>query len=749
MSDLVHIPAMEIAPGHQILGFDTETFLIAPGVLAPRMVCLSGARRVGEGVQSGVVLREQGLAWLHSALARPDVTLIAHNAPYDAVVAMADAPSLILPIFEAYRSGRIECTLIKQQVIDVALGMRKFRRVGGVVSRASYGLADLVSLYYGRRLEKDDTWRLRYAVLDDVPVQYWPSEARDYAELDAVEALMVWEAQEREIAELWPSGGLPNQTEQQMASLALHLMSAWGIRAERSAVGRFIAQCEEKIREMEEALDGSGIFKLDKAGKPLRTATGAPQRIMKEIMRRVVESLETMRIAIPRTPTGLPVTDKDTLLLTDDPELHVLAESMSYAKHLGQWGPVLSAAVERPVVCRYGVLMETGRTSASGSEGQEGTNIQNPPRDGDVRPCVVPRPGWCFVSTDADTIELRAHAQNMLDLGIRDVRLAETLVRQHRDGGPDAHETLAAGIMGIEPDEVQRLVKVGDKPASDARQFAKIPGYGFPGGLGARVFVAYAAGQLKKADFVRWFHSDVRDGETPRAAAERKAAQIRETWFETFPENREYFAIVNRMIGDNRSATIQQLMSNRIRGDVRYAAICNGFFQGRVADAMKEVLFWLAYECYTGQCFEQHRHGGDHCGASGRSVLAGSRPVMFLHDEPILEHPVAQVHERAARQQYAVVTTLNKWMPDIPCASTAVALYRWHKGAKPTYRDGRLVPSRPQKDENGRTRWVEDTEPAHVIMPAGARSPFEWASTLYGRLRQYEAAKQQMVMEVA
>jgi DNA polymerase I-like protein with 3'-5' exonuclease and polymerase domains len=363
------------------------------------------------------------------------------------------------------------------------------------------------------------------------------------------------------------------------------------------------------------------------------------------------------------------------------------------------------------VCCRYEVLVETGRTASSGSEGQEGTNIQNPPRKGDVRPAIIPRDGWGFVSTDADTIELRAHAQDCTEL-VGWSRMAERLVEQAKSKGPDLHEVLGAGIVGVDPVELQTRRKAGDLDMIDARQFAKIPNFGFPGGLGAETFVAYAAGQLSREAFQKWFGME-------RNKAVVKAKYLREVWFETFPENRYYFEIVGKMIDRKKGyGTIEQLMSRRIRGQTRFTAAANGFFQGRVADAMKEILWRLGMECYTGR-----ETGADGSLTGRRSVLFGSRPVMFLHDEPILEHPLASIDERGERQRQIVVEVLSKWMPAIPCTSSAVARRRWQKGAEPSFlcgcgqfsgkRDcacggvGQLVPVKPVKIE-GKVKWVMD-----------------------------------------
>lgn len=688
-----------------MIALDTETHLIKPGLLAPRIVCFSWAE---PGADPLLELRDAGLDRLRSALKYAD-HLTSHNAPFDLACASADAPDLLPLIFRAYRDGRIHCTISRQKVIDVALGMRKFRRrkrADGTlyVTKAGYTLAELVELYTGRHLEKEDTWRLRYALLDGVPIAEWPEDARRYAINDAVEHLVVWQAQRDEMRDHW-GGDLPNLTETAQAAWALHLMSCWGVRAEAAAVERFVGVCEEQIEIMRghlvcDACEGKRVGCSKCGGKggadPTQPAILKPDgtRTMAEIRRRIVESLERLQIDVPRTdptdrfPEGQVQTDKETLEKTDDPQLHALAEAMTFEKHLGQWGPVVKAGVDRPVCARYNELVETGRTSCSAGANGDGTNFQNPPRKGDVRPCFVPRPGWVYVSTDADTIELRSHAQNCLEL-VGWSKMADALVEQHRSGGPDLHLRLAANIINMDPYEAKARYLEGDPDVKEARQFAKVPNFGFPGGLGARSMVAYAAGQMSKAQHARWFGTSTEE-------QLRSAQRIREIWFQTYPENRDYFRACAEMVDESTGeGTIRQLMSNRVRGGARFTSICNGFFQGRVADAMKEALFNLADECYS---------------SAVGSVLYGSRPGMFLHDEPIVEHPDdATLTARAERQRQIVVDALCRWMPSIPCTSTAVAMRRWQKGAEPVYRDGRLVPSKPIKID-GKTKWVEDTD---------------------------------------
>jgi len=700
---------------YPIIGVDTETALIQPGLLAPRLICLSTSQRDESSKHNtGLYLHRPGIAWLREQLTSK-VVLAIHNASFDMGVVCAEEPELLPLVFDAYREGRIRCTIVRQKLLDIAFGMRKFRRTKRdgqtIVTKASYGLKDLIAYYYNEHLQKEDTWRLSYGLLDDVPLELWPENAKSYAIKDAIEHVRIYEAQESVIREK-VGGQLPNQPEQQQAAWALHLMSMWGVRAEGAAVERFIEHCEIEIAKMRDALKDTGIF---------NPKTGA--RIMIEIRRRVVEACLRLKMPVPMTdpsakfPRGQVQTDKEALEATDDPKLHVLAASMTFAKHLGQWGPVCKAAVLRPVCARYEVLVETGRTACSGSEGQEGTNFQNPPRKGDVRPCFIARSGFLYCSTDADTIELRALAQCNTEL-VGWSRMADALWDQHKNSGPDLHLRLAAGIMGIAIDIANGRYKEGDSEVDAARQFAKIPGFGFPGGLGPDTMVTYAAAQLDKETHQRWFGVE-------REEQIAKAKNLREIWFETWPEMRLYFKIIGKMIdGNTGEGIIRQLMSGRIRGGVRFTAAANGFFQARVADAMKEVLFHLADECYTGRCASKHVHGGSNiCTVQGRSILFGSRPAMFLHDEPILEHPEDGTQSnRAERQRQIVVEGLEHWLPAVPCTSAAVLTRRWHKGAKSLYINGDLVPVKPEvivrEDGSKKVSWIEDVRQERMVVAA-------------------------------
>jgi hypothetical protein len=741
------------------VGFDVETHPIKPGLLAPRLVCMSYAIADGNGGYStGLVLREDAIRIFRQWLLDPRVVLVAHNATFDVGVFLAEDPDLVPLVFEAYCDHRIRCTARRQEVIDVAAGMRKFRRTKRAVTKTTYALVDLLKLYFDQVRDKTDTWQLRYGLLDGVPIEQWPPDAVSYAIDDSIDALRIYDTQTSAMVSYFGEE-LPNQSEQQQASFALHLQSMWGLRAERKATEHFVHACQVEIAKMEAALKDTALLKLNRRGEIERTTTGAPSKSTKEIQARVVASFKRLGLPVPMTdpsskfPDGQIRTNTDTLLLTDDQQLHALAAASTFIKHLGQWGPVLAAACLRVVCVRYQTLMENGRTSCGGSEGQEGTNIQNPPRKGEVRPCFIPRIGWVYCSSDADTVELRALAFACLKL-VGYSRMAEVLKRQAEAGGPDLHVTLAAAIAGISVEAAHALHLADDAEFANTRQLAKHVNFALAGGAGAQMFVIMAHGfgicltqswataaeaRATCGGEVAPVFSDGPEGETITRwvsvdAELDRAEQLRQIWFETWPEMRPYFAIIGNMVRE-QDGTIRQLVSGRIRGDVRFTAAANSFFSGLVADAMKDCCWVLAYECYTGRCYwcrgSCSTMGADgvfevactRCGGHGTSPLHGSRPSMFLHDEPILEHPEGpDLRARAERQERTVVWCLEKWMPGIPFSSSYVVTRRWQKGAK-RLKDDPAAPVRPEKyvgaDGKPKTRWVLD-ELGGGARPVGA-----------------------------
>lgn len=680
----------------RLIGFDTETHLIQPGQAFPRMVCLSYHDEAGG---SGLVSRDDARAVVEAWLADPDVTLIAHNAAFDVGIFAAEWPDLLAPLWDAYEAGRIRCTEIRQRLLDVALGVFRWDEDDeGNAFKNTYHLADLVLRHFKEVLPKEDTWRLRYAELDGVPVDQWPPEARDYAIRDAVEARRVYMAQQESAwgERCTPTTKIPDEIPQTVSAWVLHLMAGWGIRTDgvrAKKLREFLsAENDLHLAELLKCLHCGAVQteaqtpKQAAAPCPARPIVGGvagpcerimrlkktkgatkPSRDSKLTMRRVRESFEARGEIVPLTAGGesgenrQPKTDEETLRATDDAPLIVLADSLQGAKLLSTYCPILDQGAQVPITSRPQALQDTGRTSWAKP------NLQNPPRKGGVRECFVPRPGHVFCSVDYDTIELRAHAQNCLEiLGWSD--MADCLI-----AGEELHLALAASMLGISYADCVARYKDEDPQVLDARQSAKAANFGFPGGMGVKKFL------ITQRDLI------------PKGLTQREAEawghKLREAWMAKFRENRQYFNYINSIVQDGEEKRYVHPWSGRVRGGLDYCSAANGLFQGRTADGAKLAMRRWSRECYLGE-----------------SLVKGARPLIFLHDEIFTEVPEAVAHEVAERKTKIMIDAMREVIPGVPITASAVLMRRWYKGAKPVRVDGRLVPCKP--DTNG--KWIAD-----------------------------------------
>lgn len=689
-----------------VVAFDFETHLIKPGLLAPKPVCLSWSRGhdlstpdgfgadaqerldIVEG-KPGFWLAPTGLVETDIAarniLARllrdPRVLLVGHNVAFDVVDSIAEWPELARLWMNAYDAGRVACTMVRQNLIDVAVGQAKFRPGN---RRAGRDLAALVELYFNEQLPKEDTWRLRYGELDGTPISTWPADAVAYPIRDAKEARRLYFAQER-FSEGGPTPLVPIEEHHRQArsALWLQLMASWGIRTDGERVDSFRKGLESKIAEaldaLERRVDRAKVFEVYASYKLVPRQSTAPgfvrangSRDMKAISAAVEQAYKLAGKPMPTTPGGAPATDADTLGSSGDPDLRLLGKVLSNMASLSKIEKSLDLGRDRPICARWNPLLESGRTSCSGP------NLQNFDRKGGARETVTPRPGFVFASCDYDAIELRGLAQVCLHL-VGHSELAEAFKR-----GQDPHLRLGARILGIPFSAAEALYTAGDASVIDARQMAKIPNFGFPGGLGAESFVAYAhAADEKYKTLV----------DVPMAR------KLREDWFTEWREMAAYFDHVSNKVGQG-SGEIFQIYSGRRRGDVGFTQACNSYFQGLTADGAKAAGWAIMRECLLGDDTQGDLRGK-------KSPLWGSRMVLFIHDEFILEVPEARSSAAARRLSQVMQAEMQKWLPDVPVTCGGVLMRRWLKGAKAVEVDGLLVPSRPVKIGD-KTTWEAD-----------------------------------------
>lgn len=693
-------------------GVDTEGWLIQPGRCAPDLVCTSicpptGIPEIYDRAES--VEPVQALALDDKAL------LVLHNAPHDMGTFIQADILTFAKVFSMYERERIADTLIWQKLWMIKCGWADYDpKMNQKPPRYSldnvtqYWLEEHISGKYG-----DDSWRLRYHELADVPIEQWPQEAKNYALYDSTYPKRVWEVMTSK------EGVLPDFWRQMNYAWALHLFHSRGLRTQEAVVREVELNVVNHIDDVVGQLLERGIYRLG-------GTKAAPKATLntKIVMDKVEKYFESIGEPCPRTPpstkfpNGQVKKDKEILEMVDgDEDIKLLLEVGNDMKLQSTYLNWALVGTEWPVCASYDSLKETGRSSAYDP------NIQNQPRKGGIRECYVPREGYIFVDCDYNIAELRSLSQVLINMyGYS--QMAETIkAADIRGHGYDIHCLMAAAIMGISLDEfAPRFIK-GDKICKEMRQLAKAINFGVPGGLGAKTLVTYA-----------WVSFQVRM--TPDEAKEYIALYKR-----TFPEMERYFTDIGAQTGFGGKFDMIQHGSGRIRGQVGFCDGANGNFQALTADGAKMACWYVAKECYTGipystsceDALEAYAAsdapsyhdwvmslpecpadsvgspvGGD---AMMRSPLYGSFPVWFIHDEIGLESPFHLARGAAKRLSTCMVEAMELFTPDVKSIAEADMRRRWYKAAEAEYEDGELVPWTPKKPRKVLAKMLEKEKP--------------------------------------
>lgn len=630
------------------LALDNETFLIERTRPAPTVVCVSGCS--SNAPESPMLVHNDGsdvLPGLLAAwLANTDVRIVGHNIAYDAITWAATWPHLLPAIFAAYQAGRITDTGLREQLINIAQG-----RTMADDRVRTYTLAGLYEHVFGEPMpgpgKGEDSWRLRYGELIDVPLKDWPKEATDYARCDALSTLRVCLSQDK-AGEL-----LRDDAAMSYRAFCLALTSARGMRCDAEQIAALTAELNAELDELRPALLEAGLLvyegpKKDPKRKLVKKTKPAQERMLAVCEAAGLEPMLTDKEAVSL--------DKAACYWVGDRLLLDRAKYIGAEKILNTYVSFLLAGVDGPITSRFG-LVATGRTSSSapGKKGPAvGGNFQNMPRRPGVRECIIPRPGHIFLAADFTGAELHALAQACLRM------VGYSVLGDVLKAGQNVHLFVGAQLLGIDYAEAQARYKAGDPEAKEARQQAKAANFGFGGAMGWRTFIKV---QLKEGN--KW--------------SEHDAQKLRATWLEAFPEMPEYFAMCKSMLGPEGKCVVEYHDSKRLR-KVRGLSMCaNGFFQAPCADGAA-----LATNEVTRRCYVEPL-----------SALYGARPVNFVHDELILEieddprayQPAAKEFEKVMSEEF------NKVVPDYPTVAEPVLMRRWSKGAE-TKRDerGGLVP---------------------------------------------------------
>ena len=532
-----------------IIAWDTETDLIAPGLLAPPLACISWAKPNGH---AGLVHYKKPQPVLDEIL---DGRSVGHNVPYDLAVLCAEWPHLTPRIFQMLVDKRVHDTMTREKLIDIALGRYRVRT-------KTYSLADLTKIHFNEVLDKDE-WRLKYGTLRKVELVLWPEGAKRYPVLDAKSTLQLYQEQEKH------SHLLLNEADQVRAHWALHLAACWGIRVDQKRVSEIEKILVEEIAVEREKLIEYGLIKPNGVRDTKKIKALVQKSIPSEKLKLTPKGNEDFLSGeswASVVEAGKFSTDAQTLKDTEHPMLLSMASFGEKQKQLTTYVAALKRAGTAPIQTRWESLLATGRTSSSNP------NIQNMPAKepaSRLRECFVPTPGQCFVVADYDKAELVSLAQICLSK-VGYSRLAEAL-----NAGFDPHTAMSATLLKCKYHEV-------DPWDIQIRKLAKAANFGFPGGMGPDKFCIYAKGMFGLALLVE------------------EARGIRDAYFETWPEIKEYLTdFIGRSIDPNtNTCDVKQLVSNRFRGDCFFTEAANSYFQGLTADAVKAALFEITRRQY-------------------------------------------------------------------------------------------------------------------------------------------------------
>jgi hypothetical protein len=618
------------------LFFDTETERFYPGYMAPVVVCLQYCFDTGAPVLlHGRADRAKIVELMRDALRDPDCMLVGHNVAYDLACLAAYEPDLLPLIFAAYEQNRVTDTMYRQKLADIARGRYRTRQ---------YDLASCAEIHdYETTLDKKDPWRVRYGELQAVALHYWPASAVSYALNDATATRHVFKSQAARYAKAW----ICDEFNQARKFFCLRLMEVWGVRTDERGVEALRVGAMQEIENTRGLLVDYGLV----SGK----RDGTYKRNIKAVRERVKEAYARIGKPYPRPKqqkdkaTGTlkplsenPACDSDACSNADDYVLETYAKYSQMCKVLAADVPMLAAGCDYPIHTHFDIV-ESGRTSSASP------NIQNPRRMAGVRECFVPRPGRIFIENDMSALELRTVAQVCKRL-VGYSRLADVL-----NGGKDPHTALAAVMLGKSYEWV--VDHLYEPEVNERRTGAKGMNFGFPGGLGAKSFPAFAW----KAYKFRITEDEV---------AERKAE-----WLAAYPEFKDY----HRLIGDTYESGVCHLFTNRLRGRVTFTSAANSYFQGLGADVCGGALWEVTKACYV----------------TRSSPLYGSRPVNFMHDSILTETEPANTHDALAEQDRLMCEGGAPFLPDVPPKADGKAMTRWSKDAALIVSGGRAVPWSP------------------------------------------------------
>lgn len=640
---------------------DNETFLITRNRLFPEAVCSS----YFDGETGFVVKRERFLGdkdpllefW--KSILKSDMEIVGHNIAYDTITILSTYPELTPLIFSAYEADRITDTGVRMQLFDIASG-----RIQNEDTPRYYSLAELVKILLEIEMsgkEGPDIWRLRYAELLDVPLDKWPVEAYEYAKLDAEYTYRVWDVQNA------VQDKIKHEHKMTYNQFCLGLITGRGMRTNAERVRKCREHFAAEKHTLEPDLISAGLLRQKPFTREQKKRIATGEKIepifvkSRDVAQKlIVAGCEARGVDIPYTEASQVSTDYVAAMVSGSDLMLKRAEYSTAEKMLSTYLPFLEAGTSGMITSRFNIAA-TGRTTSSAPRPPAvGGNLQNAPRNGGIRECFEPRPGFVYCAADFSAAEMHTLAQTCKNL------LGYSVLGGLLNRGDDPHIYVAAFLLGTSYAECLALYKSGDETAAKARQDAKAANFGFPGGMGADGF---RLAQIKQADKF-WTFAEI--------------DTIRNAWFRAFPEMVEYFRHCKAELGPNGRAYISVPYTGMIRCVRTFPSIANNYFQSGTAAGALSATRKVLKTAYSDE----------------KSILYGRCfPVNFIHDE-ILSEIVDDdyAHDVATEKARIMGTAFNAFCPDYPTTAEPILMRIWSKKAKPTFDSNRrLIPWEPEE----------------------------------------------------
>jgi hypothetical protein len=695
------------------VAFDTETYLVQDGLSAPPLVCGSLALMSESGIVGNVQGKEAALETFQTILSL-NHTIIGANIAYDmlvmAVYAASRGKDLLPEIFRAYDEGRVFDILIAEQLHGIGTGTLGRDPVSGKPLRndegkptSRYSLWNCTRIVLGREdAKKNDEWRKRYRELDQIPIDRWPENARQYPIDDAVNTLEV------ALTQVKRNKNLHNLSFQCYAAWAMHLGAAWGFNVNKDSVDALEKKTLEEREVHIQRFKDAGLIRANGSENTAAlkklvaeaygvigscqkcTGTGTvPGKGKKGVQCQDCSATgkDLTTAPVPLTETGRISCGRDSLYESGDDFLIDYAEFSERDKVTSTYIPWLRRGFRDgkpvPLNLKPNVLVETGRASYS-LEHQL-------PRNLGIRECIEAPKGWVYCSCDYGGIELVAHAQSCIWL-LGESSLAK-IINDH--GASSVHAMLGAKISGVPYEEYKDRFKK-EKFLKDCRQAAKAVNFGFPGGMGAVKLVLQQRKQgpdttapngrvYKGLRFCLLTGGEQECGKTKITEWRGRqytpvckrcvecAEDLKKIWFDLLPENKDYFDLIARMVDEGKP--LVQHVSGRIRAGVDFCSAANGYFQALTSEGAKLALTRVKKEEMLDRA----------------SVLYGSRTIYLYHDELFSALPEKNAHDAAFRLRDIMVQAMKEYIPDVAVGAEPALMRVWDKNAEPKFLDGKLV----------------------------------------------------------